>query len=388
MAKIDLDELPRIGVLKTGSMVPPNKLTNSHLEELVDTSDEWIVSRTGIKERRISTKTEPLPVLGAVAGRATMNDPEIDAKNIAFLIFANNKTGPYNVPDNACISQHLIGANNALALDTGGGCSGGIIAEARAYEFLKTKLMNKLEKNPNFLKTQEYQEFIRNTEVLVLAGDTLSTVVNYEDRNTCVLLSDGVGAARIGYIDTDEAKQEKLGYLSFFGKSDGDKGNLLWWPSGLGPQFENKQGKFGFSQELSEQYEKPYFHMNGKEVFKNAIGTMAEAFLETVKEAGIDTDSEEFHELLLNPHQANLRIMQGVVKRLGIHIDNVYVDGVRSFANNSLATYMIGQDELYRNGRLWKGRLQAKTAFGGGLSWAASLMRWALDKPTKNDVLE
>lgn len=382
---IDLDELPRIGVLGTGSAVPPNILTNSDLEKLVDTSDEWIKERTGMKEKRISTKDEPLPVLGAVGGKQALGNTHLG--QIKFLIFATNKTTKYSVPDTACMTQYLLGADNAFAIDIGGGCSGGIFGEYFAYNFLKTELMKKLEKNPFFLKTAEYQDFLRNTQVLLLAGDTLSNVVDYTDRNTCVLLSDGLGAARIGFLNSDEAKQNNLGYLSFFQKSKGEKGGLLNWRTGFTPQFQLVDGKLEYIGRGAGDNNNHYFIMDGASIFKEAVPMMVEAFKATINDAGIDVESKEFKELVLNPHQANMRIMQGVVKRLQIDISNVYVDGVRKYSNNSLATYMIGQDELFQQGRLWKGRLQSKVAFGGGLSGAGSLIRWSMDKPDPKDIM-
>ncbi|MBN1646012.1 hypothetical protein JW868_03160 [Candidatus Woesearchaeota archaeon] len=378
-----IDGLSRVAVLGTGSAVPPGRLSNKDLEAMVETSNEWITERTGMEVRSVSTENEPLPVLGAVAATAALRSAGVERPS--YIIFGNHKTGTYSVPDNAAIVAELIGVK-CPAHDMSGGCSGGLIAEDIAANKLYGLLMQQL------MRGEDISEVLKTT-VLVLAGDTLTHVLDYKDRGTCILLSDGVGAALYGFTTNSTAIQEKHGYLGSYLMSDGALGRLLWWASGAGPQFDENlkyignAGTVDHPRHRGQKDFRPRFHMNGNEVFRHAVRKMTGAAEMLIQQLGIDQESEEYKTMLVIPHQANGRIVQAVIEKLGLPADNVWQLGVARYANNSLGTYMIAQDEMHTEGRLDKGRLLLKNAFGGGLTWGANLNRWALNPPTADLVM-
>ncbi|RJQ17332.1 hypothetical protein C4573_04745 [Candidatus Woesearchaeota archaeon] len=373
-------QLPRIIISGTGSAVPPHRLSNPDLEKMVDTSNDWIIERTGISERAISTQYEPLPVLGAVAGHVALKSAGLTAKDIGLIIFANHKSGTFAVPDNATIVQYLLGAE-CPAHDQNGGCTGGIIAESAGYNALAGKLYAHLMRNPE----EEIPHDVLNFKVLVLAGDTLSHVLNYKDRATCILLSDGVGAAVLQFSLDQTVLEKKYGFLGCYLNADGSLGPNLWWKSGVGPQFSSVDGNLTYGGHEA-QVKRPDFHMDGQVVFKPAVRMMTEAFEKIVEQEHIDKSSPEYSQMMIDPHQANWRIVDAVRKRTPFAPEQVYAEGIKKYGNNSLGTYMVAQDELHVGGHLYPGRLLAKVAFGAGFIWGADLHRWALNRPKPSQI--
>ncbi len=301
---------------------------------MVDTSDEWIVSRTGIKERHICAKNEATSDMAVAAGQEAMEMAGVKPEEIDFLI-TGTVTPDYRCPSASCIIQQKLGLINAGVMDLVAACAGFLHGLATADAFIK---INKYKK------------------IMVIGVEKLSSITDYTDRNTCVLFGDGAGAAII------EPTEDDSGILATFLKSDGRHAELLWIPDG---------GSAAPIQDLANPKKSIYLKMNGKEVFKHAVREMSNASLRVLDEAGVKKEDLK----LMVVHQANIRIIDATAKRLGIPKEKVFLNIAR-YGNTSAASVPIALDEAVRKGRIEKGDLVLMAAFGGGLTWAAALIKW------------
>jgi 3-oxoacyl-[acyl-carrier-protein] synthase III len=324
----------RAKITGTGSSVPQNILTNFDLERMVDTSDEWIVTRTGIRERRIAGEGEFTSTFASAAAQKALDAAGVTADQID-LIIVGTLTPDYPFPATACLVQQNIKAVNASAFDLSAACSGFVYALATAQKFIQGGTVKK---------------------ALVIGAEVLSRIVDWTDRNTCLLFGDGSGAVVL------EAVEGESGVLSTHMHSDGNYWDLLY-QKGCGSRHPASQ------QNLDDRL--IYLNMQGNEVFKHAVRAMGEVSQEALAANGLSTDDVS----LFIPHQANRRIVDSVGKRLGIGADRVYVNLDR-YGNTSAASIPIALDEVVRAGRLKEGDIVLLSAFGGGFTWGAAALRW------------
>ena len=316
-----------------GMAVPDRVLTNADLERMVETSDEWIVGRTGIKERRIVGPGDSTTSLATAASRLALDRAGITADELDLIIVGTCTPDQFLVSQ-ACLVQAELGGN-AGAFDLGAACSGFVYALATGSQFIQSGLYRR---------------------VLVVGVDTLTRFVDYADRTTCILFGDGAGAVVL------EATDEQRGLLSTVLGADGAGHKHLYIPGwgALVPE----------SAELFPEY-RPYLQMNGQEVFRFAVRVMGDAAAEAVEKAGLTFADID----MLIPHQANLRIIDAAARRLDLPRDKVWVN-VDRYGNTSAASIPIALCEAEAAGRLHEGANVVFVAFGGGLSWAAGAVRW------------
>jgi 3-oxoacyl-[acyl-carrier-protein] synthase-3 len=325
--------MPYAAITGWGMAVPERVMTNADLERLVETSDEWIVSRTGIKERRVVGPHDSTTSLSVAAARQALERAELEARDVDLIIVGTCTPDQFLVSQ-ACLVQAELGGN-AGAFDLGAACSGFVYALASGNAFIQSGL---------------YQR------VLVIGADTLTRFVDYTDRTTCVLFGDGAGAVIL------EASEESRGLLSTGLGADGAGSKHLYIP-GWGAFVPESAGIF-------PEY-RPYLQMNGNEVFKFAVRVMGEAAAEAVEKAGLAFSDID----MLIPHQANARIIESAARRLDLPADRVWINLDR-FGNTSAATIPIALCEVEASGRLEEGDNLVFVAFGGGLAWAAGVVRW------------
>ena len=319
--------------LGIGSAAPEKILSNLDLEKMIDTSDEWILSRTGIAERRIVEPEVATSDLAYEASIKALEDASMDPEDIDGIV-VGTITPDYIFPSTACVLQSLLGANNAFAFDVLAGCSGFIYA----LHVAKGLIQGGASKN-----------------LLVVGAETVSKIMNYEDRTTCILFGDGAGAAVITTTDTPGILSSCLG-------ANGDGGKFLYMPAG------------GSRMPTSEETVKNGSHflrMEGKEVFKEAVKALQSSTLEAIKQANITPDDID----LLIPHQANYRIIEVVRKRLELPEEKVF-SNLDRYGNTSSASVPIALDEAVKSGRLKRGDIVVFSAFGAGFTWGASVVRW------------
>ncbi len=324
----------RARIVGTGSYVPEKVLTNQDLEGMVDTSDEWITTRTGIKERRITCNGEASSTLAACASQRALEMAGISPEELD-LIVVGTITPDMIFPSVACLVQDKIGAKKAVAFDVFAGCTGFIYALSIA---------------DNFIKTGSYQK------VLVIGAENMSKIADYQDRRTCVLLGDGAGVAVL------VREEGERGVISTHLHSDGSYANLLYQPGG---------GTAIPATHESIDNRLHYLKMDGNKLFKIAVKSLEESVLETLAFNNIKNSEID----LLIPHQANLRIIQAIAKRLDLPEEKVYVN-IHKYGNTSSASIPIALDEANREGRIKEGDLLIFNAFGAGLTWGAALVRW------------
>ena len=320
-------------ILGTGRALPERVLSNRDLEAMVDTSDSWIVERTGIRERRVAEPGTPLSHLAAAAASAALADAGLEAEDID-LIILGTVTGDMKFPATACLLQEQIGARNAAAFDIAAACSGFVYALQIASSLMAAGLYR---------------------HALVIGGEVLTSMINWEDRDTCVLFGDGAGAVVLG------PAQGESGILGTHLGSNGAFSKLLYNP-GCGslnpPTEENVREKLHT------------IRMAGREVFRNAVVAMTKALQRVLDDAGLQAEDLS----LLIPHQANLRIIEAVTKRFGVPMEKVFVN-VDRYGNTSAASIPIALDEARRQGRVGSGDLVGMVTFGAGFTWAAGLVR-------------
>ena len=324
----------RSKVLGTGSFAPEMVLTNHDLEKMVDTADDWIVERTGIRERRIADKDVASSDLAFEAAKKALKMAGLKASQLDLIIVAT-VTPDMLFPATACILQAKLGAKNAIAFDISAACSGFIFALATA---------------DNFIKAGAYKN------ALVVGTETLSKITDWTDRNTCVLFGDGAGAAIIG------KSEDGRGICSTHLHTNGKQGDLLFMPGG---------GSLHPASLHSIESRMHFIKMRGNETFKIAVRALEEVVNEALECNGLKASDID----MVVPHQANLRIIQATAKRLGIPMEKVVVTLDR-YGNTSAASIPIALDEAVRDGRIGPGKNVILEAFGGGLSWASALIKW------------
>jgi len=321
-------------ILSVGSYVPERILNNAELEKLVDTSDEWIMSRTGISERRIASKHETTSDLATRAAGRALEHAKVLPMEIDLIIVATI-TPDMPFPSTACLVQRKIGAVRAAAFDIEAACSGFIYA---------------LEIGQQFIMSRTYET------VLVIGAEKLSSIINWGDRNTCVLFGDGAGAAVLRH------RPNAHGLLTACMGSDGTKADLLCMPGGgsaCPPTHESLAAGLH------------YLRMDGKETFKNAVNAMFTAATEALGRCELDIGQIK----CIIPHQANRRIIDAVAERLNATPEQVFIN-LHKFGNTSAASVAIALDEAVATGRIQRGDLVLLIVFGAGLTWGAAVIEW------------
>ena len=324
----------RAKIIATGSYVPERVLTNFDLEKMVDTSDEWIMERSGIRERRIANEKEAASDLAYEAAKAAFKKADIKPKGIELIIVAT-VTGDMPTPATACHLQHKLGIKKAAAFDVNAACSGFLYGLSIANSFIKSGAYKR---------------------ILLAGTEVLSRFTDWEDRTTCVLFGDGAGAVIL------EATDEDRGIVSAHIRSDGALWELLHMPGG---------GSINPPSKESLKNRQHYLKMKGNETFKIAVRTLESLVSRTLEENKLKASQIS----LLIPHQANLRIIQATAERLNIPMEKVFVN-IDKYGNTSAASIPIALDEAVRQGRVRDGDYVLLEAFGGGLTWASALIKW------------
>jgi len=325
--------MKKIGIIGVGKYLPEKVLTNADLEKMVDTSDEWITTRTGIKERRLAAKNEAASDLALAACRQALADAKLKPEEVELIIVAT-VTPDMQFPSTACLVQSGLGAKNAVCFDISAACAGFIYALTTAQQFLACGTYK---------------------NALVAGVEVLSSVTDWQDRNTCVLFGDGAGAAVLSEVESG-------GILSTYLGSNGDMTELLNVPAG--------GSRLPATKETIEK-RLHYVKMRGNELFKIAVKSMADAALIAVERAGLKCKDID----LVIPHQANIRIILAVAKKLGFVEDSIYLNIAR-YGNMSSASSAIALCDAVREGRVKKGDTILLDAFGAGLVWGACVIQW------------
>ena len=323
----------RSRILGTGSYAPKQVLTNADLEAMVETSDSWIVERTGIRERRLAAPDEACSDLGVLAAQQALADANVQAAQLDLILVATC-TGDSPLPSTASLIQHRLGADKAAACDISAACCGFVYGLSVADAFVRTG----------------------HRYVLVIGSEVMSSITDWTDRNTCVLFGDGAGAVVLGPTEEDR------GVLSLHLHADGRFSDLICVPGG------------GSSLPPSERVLAERLHcvkMRGNETFKIAVKTMEEAIREAVAAHGLGIDDID----CLVPHQANIRILRAAGQRVGLPLDRIMIN-VDRYGNTSAASIPLALDEAAKNGTIQEGDLVVMAAFGAGLTWASGVMRW------------
>jgi 3-oxoacyl-[acyl-carrier-protein] synthase-3 len=317
-----------------GAYVPERILTNAELEKLVDTSDEWITTRTGIKERHMAAKDEFTSDMAAKAAQRAMKMAGVTASQIDLIIVATI-TPDMPFPATACFVQQKIGAKRAAAFDLEAACSGFIYG---------------LEIGQQFVMSRTYDT------VLVIGAEKLSAITDWQDRNTCVLFGDGAGAAVL------QNRENSHGLLTAVMGADGGKANLLFMPAG---------GSRCPASKDSVDARMHFLRMEGKETFKNAVQAMCSAAQEVLRRCELDITKIK----CVIPHQANRRIIDAVGNRLGATPEQMFIN-VHRYGNTSAASVAIALDEAVASGKIRRGDLILLVVFGAGLTWGAAVIEW------------
>lgn len=321
-------------IIGIGSYLPEKVLSNADLEKMVDTSDEWIVTRTGIRERRICPEDMASSDLGVEAAKRAITDAAISSNEIDMIVCATI-TADMVFPSTACIIQNKLGLNDIPCFDISAACSGFIYGLEIARSFI---VAGKCEK------------------ILVVAAECMSRVTDYTDRATCVLLGDGAAAAIIAKTD------DNVGIIDSYLGASGLYGNLLYVPAG--------GSKMPATHETVEK-RLHYMKMEGSSLFRIAVNAMSEAVKKVLERNGLTSDQIS----LIIPHQANIRIIQGVAKLTDIPMEKVFVN-IEKYGNMSAASVGVALDEAVKSGKVRKGDLICMVSFGAGLTWAANLIKW------------
>ena len=327
-------EKRKIKIVGTGFYAPEKVLTNFDLEKIVDTSDEWIISRTGIKERRIGPEDQATSDLAVQAAHKTLKNAGLKVKDVDLIIVATS-TPDTIFPSTACWVQSKLGADHIPAFDISAGCTGFIYGMILAEGLILSGIKKR---------------------ILLIGAEFLTKVTNWKDRNTCVLFGDAAGAVVL------EESQNDSGMLSSYWKADGKLGDLLSLPGG-GTRIPPT------AQMIAQDLQ--YLHMKGNEVFKHAVKRMGEAAVAALKKAGLEKEDVDY----LIPHQANIRIIDATGRRLNLPPEKVYVN-IHKYGNVSVATIPIALHELNESGKLKEGSIVVMDAFGAGFTWAALAYRW------------
>lgn len=333
--------MQRVRIVGTGSYVPEEVITNADLERLVDTSDEWIRSRTGVVERRRAAKDQATSDLALEAARAALAMAGRAVKDLDMIVVATITPDTY-CPAAACWLQSKLGMTHGVAFDVNAACAGFIFGLSVCEQFIKTGSAR---------------------TILFVAGEVMTRTVNWSDRESCILWGDGAGAVILAADGEEDGTPPKHGILATNIYTDGTHGEKLQLPGG-GSR----------TTPISHESVSADLHtlrMEGPDSFKIAVRTWSTACLETLKATGLSVDDLRWH----IPHQANVRMIEAVAKRIKLEMSKVYLT-IHKYGNISSATIPIALDEVVRTGQVAPGDLLMLSAFGGGLAWGASLIRW------------
>lgn len=323
-----------VSIIGTGSYVPERILTNHDLEKMVETSDEWIRSRTGIVERRIAADDEYTSDMAAQAALKALENAEVSPEEIDLIIVAT-VSPDMMFPATACWVQTKIGADNAACFDVSAACSGFLYAIEIAQQFIAS---------------HTYET------ILVIGADKLSSLVNWNDRNTAVLFGDGAGAAIL------RSRENSHGIITTYMGSAGKYSDILFMPGG--------GCKCPITKDNVDQHLNT-IHMTGKDVYKQAVNSMCLAATKALEQSGLNVSDIA----CIIPHQANYRIIEGIASRLEVPMEKFYLN-LDKYGNTSAAAVAIALDEANREGRIKKGDYILMVVFGGGLTWASSVVQW------------
>lgn len=322
-------------ILGTGSYTPERVVTNDDLAKIVDTSDEWIRTRTGICERRFAAESEATSDMAAKAAKKAIEAAGIERDEIDLIVVAT-MTPDMPFPSTACLVQDKVGLRKVTAFDVQAACSGFVYVLNIATSMLRSGGYKK---------------------ALVIGAEKTSPILDFEDRTTCVLFGDGASAAVLSLSDEPD-----VGILGSLGGADGSNPDLLYQPGG---------GSATPSSRESIDARQHYLKMNGKEIFKLAVRVMGQASLDILERHGKTTADID----LVIPHQANMRIIENLAKRMKIPMDQFH-NNLDRYGNTSAASIGIALDEAIRKGRIKSGDLVLMVAFGAGLTWGSSLVKW------------
>lgn len=320
----------------TGSFLPEKSLSNKDLEQLVETSDQWIHERTGIRYRRVAESGVNTSDLAFEASKRALEAASLTAKDIDMILVATN-SGDQPMPNTACVLQTKLGARDCMAVDIAAACTGFVYGYAICDQFIRSGTYK---------------------NILVTGAEVLTRFVNYKERDTCILFGDGAGAAVISRAGEDQDSQVHSVNL----RADGRISDLFVLPAG--------GSALPFSQVVIDE-NKQYMRMRGREIFKHAVRTMSEACEKALEGAGMTPDQVSW----VVPHQANLRIIEAVAKHFGIPMDKVVVE-IEDVGNTSAGTVIIALDRAIRDGRIQRGQNLLLTAFGAGITSGSILMRY------------
>ncbi|MGM0501967.1 MAG: beta-ketoacyl-ACP synthase III [Bacillota bacterium] len=324
----------RAKVAGVGSYTPDKILTNQDLEEMVDTSDEWIVKRTGIKERRIAADDVSASDLAYQASKKALNNAGLQAEELDLILVATSTPDHIGFPATSCVLQDKLGVTDIPAFDLAAACTGFIYGMSTATQYIETGVYD---------------------NILVVGSEVLSKFIDWEDRNTCVLFGDGAGAAVLTPSTTGGVLANTLG-------ADGSRSDVLEIPSG--------GSKDAFSKSALEQ-RSHYIRMDGKPVFKFAVKILGQAAVEGLEEANLTKDDIDY----LIPHQANIRIIDAAAKRLDLKREQIYVN-LDKYGNTSAASIPLALDEAVKDKNIEAGDIVVLVGFGGGLTWGATVIEW------------
>lgn len=328
--------LRAVAIAGTGAYAPDRVMTNHDLQKIVDTTDEWIVSRTGMKERRIAGPETATSDLAAEAGRRALADAGLAAADVEMIVVATI-TPDYPFPNTACVVQDKIGAKKAFCMGLEAACSGFVYAVETARNFIATGAVN---------------------NALVIGAEKMSSILDWKDRATCVLFGDGAGA-----VVLKPARDGDRGILMTALGSDGSLTQLLLVPAG-------GSRKPATAETVAAR--EHFLRMSGKEVFKHAVTNMVRSAQTALARAGLTVADVDW----IIPHQANLRIIAAIGDRLGVPPEK-FVVNVQTYGNTSGASIGLALDEAVRDGRIRKGHIVLFVAFGGGFTWGAMAVEWA-----------
>jgi len=325
-----------------GHFAPENKLTNKDIEQMVDTNDEWITTRTGIKERRILGKGKGTSFMAVKAAEMVLSQRNISADELDLIIVAT-VTPDMPVPSTAALVQKELKTSNCWGFDLNGGCTGFVYALSIASQFVENG---------------KYQK------VMVIGADKMSAIVDYEDRNTCVLFGDAAGAVLIEPSNNNLAN-DNLGIRDFILHMDG---------SGYSALYVNAGGSLEPASQETVSKRKHFVKQDGKAVFKRAVKDMADVSIQIMEKNNLTGKDIRF----LIPHQANFRIIDAVAKKMNLDEDHVVVN-IGKYGNTTAATIPLAMSEAYQDGLIKKGNWIVISAFGAGYTWGSCLIKWAMD---------
>lgn len=323
----------KTGIIGLGKYLPTRVMTNKDFEKIVDTTDEWITTRTGIKERRIAREDEATSDMATEAAKRALASANLKVEDIDLIIVATITPDMF-FPATACLVQQKIGARNVPAFDISVACSGFIYGLAIANQFISSGAYK---------------------HALVIAAEKLSSITDWTDRSTCVLFGDGAGAAVLGPV-------KEGGILSVYLGADGSQGDLIKLPAG---------GSRIPATKKSVEDKLHFIKMNGSELFKHAVRIMADAAKEVTMPLGLKAEDVK----VVIPHQANVRILNAAAKRMGLSEDKIYLN-LEKYGNMSAASSAVALVEAVEQGRIKKGDKVLLDAFGGGLTWGAMIVEW------------